>query len=194
MTFSHAEDTVSVARGIWFCPAEERTAKALHELPEVERQQLWADMTGNPDATQFRMNGESSELLEDSINALNGIFASFLHCNDEELFAIKLAFQQNARYVNEQKLKFLRADDFDPSKAAVRMISFFTSKLDLFGPELLTRDIRQDDLSDDDLGSLAGGGIQLLPSGDHAARGVMFTRASNYVYKERTNMVRTTIC
>jgi hypothetical protein len=193
MGYTHSEDTVSIARKILFCPAEERTAKALHELPKLEREQVWADMTGNPDATNFRMNAESSELLEDSIDALNGLLDSFLHCSNEELSAINLAVQQNPRYVNEQKLKFLRADDFDPSKTAVRMISFFTSKLDLFGPKLLTRDIRQDDLSEDDLESLAGGGVQLLPNGDHASRGIIFTRASNYVYKDRKNMVCTTM-
>jgi hypothetical protein len=43
-----------IANRILFCPAEERTARELQQLPQKEREQVWADMTANPETTFYR--------------------------------------------------------------------------------------------------------------------------------------------
>ena len=61
------------------------------------------------------------------------------------------------RYVENQAfpLRFLRAERFDAQKAAVRLVRNFQMKLDLFGKELLVKEITQQDLNPQDLGSTA---------------------------------------
>jgi hypothetical protein len=64
----------------------------------------------------------------------------------------------------------LRADDYDPYKAALRLVRHFESKLNLFGEELLCKDITQDDLDEETLKCLYSGWIQDLPVRDMAGR------------------------
>jgi hypothetical protein len=71
------------------------------------------------------------------------------------------------------RLKFLRADNFDVGKAAVRIIRHFAEKLNLFGEEKLARDITLSDLSREDLHSLSYGWLQVLPRKDKAGRPVL---------------------
>jgi hypothetical protein len=186
MALALAEVHREIKNRILFCPSEERTARELQQLPEGEREQVWADMTGNPEATYYRIHAECPELINERLDALKDELKGQ---REDDRKAYDLAVKHNADYVHRQKIRFLRADDFDPAAAAARMVAHFNLKLNLFGPDLLGRDIRLDDLSDDDLESLRGGGVQLLSVPDHATRGVCFTRTRNYVYKDRNNLV-----
>jgi hypothetical protein len=186
MAHTLAEDRRSIVSGILFCPAEERTARELQQLPKGEREQVWADMTGNDDMIYYRMHAETAEFLEERIAAFTEELQKGHESNRP---AYDLAVQQNASYVHHQKLKFLRADNFVLSSAASRMFAHFALKLDLFGPQMLARDVKLEDLNEDDLESLKAGGMQVLPMQDHATRPVLFTRAANYVYKDRKNIV-----
>eukprot|EP00980_Cylindrotheca_fusiformis_P027849 scaffold22560_cov135-Cylindrotheca_fusiformis.AAC.60 len=141
---------------ILFCPAEERTARELQELPREDREQVWADMTGDPEATYYRIHHESPEFLSLSLNAVTKNLEGYHHPSRA---SFDRAFQQDCDYVNSQRLKFLRAENFDPAAAASRMIAFFQIKEDLFGADKLSRDILLRDLSADDLESLRAGGI-----------------------------------
>ncbi|KAG7351261.1 hypothetical protein IV203_010621 [Nitzschia inconspicua] len=82
---------------------------------------------------------------------------------------------QDPEYVSnrEFRLQFLMADNFDPQAAAERLVAFFESKLVLFGPEKLTRDLTLEDLSGDDIKSLEHGVVQRLVGKDHAGRVVV---------------------
>jgi hypothetical protein len=186
MALTLSEDHRSIVSGILFCPAEERTARELQELPKGDREQVWADMMGNDEMISYRMHAETAEFVEDSIAAFTEELQKGQKSNRS---AYDLAVQQNASYVHNQKLKFLRADNFVPSSAASRMFAHFALKLDLFGPQVLARDVKLEDLNEDDLESLKAGGMQVLSMQDHATRPVIFTRAANYVYKDRKNIV-----
>jgi hypothetical protein len=82
---------------------------------------------------------------------------------------------QDPEYVSNRKfrLQFLMADNFQPHTAAERLVSFFESKLILFGPELLTRELSLDDLEVEDIMSLSHGVVQRLLGKDHAGRVVV---------------------
>jgi hypothetical protein len=176
-----------IATRILFCPAEERTKRELQRLPRAEREQVWADMTGNQENVDYRMNAERPEFVQERLASLSQELSTLNHTPKS---GYHRAVQQNPDYVDQERLKFLRADNFDTSAAAVRMMKHFQDKLELFGPDVLGRNILLSDLNADDLESLRAGGIQFLLAQDHATRGVIFTRNLNYQYKDRNNMVR----
>ena len=184
------EEHRKMALGILFCPAEERVARELQNLPKEDREQVWADMTGNPENTYYRLHAESPEFLYDSIQTLHAVLDTQQLHDPKSQFAYRQAMEQDSLYVDRQKIKFLRTDDFDSSAAALRLIKHFEMKKELFGIDKLGRDIRLEDFSNDDMESLLAGGVQLLPKPDHGGRPVIFTRAANYLYKDHKNMVR----
>lgn len=87
--------------------------------------------------------------------------------------AYQMARTQNEDYVDNPNFKigFLRAERYNTLKAAHRLLLHFQEKLELFGPEKLTKDIEWDDLCE-----VAkwyhqhAGGVQLLPKRDKAGR------------------------
>jgi hypothetical protein len=78
----------------------------------------------------------------------------------------------NRNYVSDPKfrLKFLRADLYDPKEAAERMIRFFELKRSLFGPGKLVKDITIEDLDENDMECMRSGYMQLPPFRDMAGR------------------------
>ena len=67
-------------------------------------------------------------------------------------------------------MMFLRAEEYDPSDAAERMIRFFEFKKELFGVEKLVKDIALDDMDEDDMHFLGNGYCQVSPYTDTAGR------------------------
>jgi len=79
--------------------------------------------------------------------------------------ALDEAFRQNPEYVERCRLAFLRAEEFDPEKAARRMAAHFALRYELFETtDVLGRDMMISDLSTrkEDLPMLENGAIQLL--------------------------------
>ena len=99
----------------------------------------------------------------------------------------------NYQYVNDPKfrLMFLRADCFDPQKAAARLVNFMEGKLKYFGPICLARPIFLSDLDEDDLQTLKAGPLQILPVRDRAGRAIFsdsMTMSPRF-YKNSINVV-----
>lgn len=182
----------AIANRIMFCPAEERTARELEQMPMEDRERVWADMKGLPETAEYRINAESAEFLAERLFQLD---QELTRIPPSSKVAFSLAEHMAPNYVNgiSFRLRFLRADDFDTQAAAVRMVLHFQEKAQLFGPETLGRDIFYSDLSDDDIESLEAGGLQILSHHDRTERTVVFTRQMNYKYKERKNMVRNSV-
>jgi hypothetical protein len=88
--------------------------------------------------------------------------------------AYDLASSMSKEYTSSIKIRlmFLRADSFDPYKAASRMVRFFEEKYALFGADKLTKDIVLADLDPDDIAALEKGFYQVLPEKDSAGRKV----------------------
>ena len=85
-----------------------------------------------------------------------------------QAIAVKPAFNYVQRtsphYLEGLLLMFLRAERFDASKTAPRLVSFFEAKLQLFGAPALGRSLVLADLSVQDQICLRSGCLQLLSS------------------------------
>eukprot|EP00934_Nitzschia_sp_Nitz4_P002590 Nitzschia sp. Nitz4//scaffold29_size155292//59278//61341//NITZ4_002653-RA/size155292-processed-gene-0.13-mRNA-1//1//CDS//3329546433//2580//frame0 len=79
-------------------------------------------------------------------------------------------------YVTKQDfiLMFLRANSFDVEAAAAAIVDYFDTKLDLFGPDKLVKDIDYADLDPSDQICLETGYAQVLPGRDRAGRAIFF--------------------
>ena len=74
------------------------------------------------------------------------------------------AISLDANYVRNKRfrLMFLRGEEYDTKKAAMRILSHFRIKSEFFSETLLARDIKLKDLSDDDREALYAGSFQFL--------------------------------
>ena len=86
--------------------------------------------------------------------------------------AYAIAESMSKQYVSDKDfcMMFLRAEEYDPSDAAERMIRFFEFKKELFGVEKLVKDIALDDMDEDDMHFLGNGYCQVSPYTDTAGR------------------------
>ena len=102
-----------------------------------------------------------------------------------------MALQQNEAYVKACHVMFLRANRWNPKLAADRMVLFFQTKLDLFGPSALTEKITiERHLTKDDRHALESGKFQLLPVRDTAGRAIVVCIPPLRDYKHQDNVVR----
>ncbi len=108
-----------------------------------------------------------------------------------QLVGIEMAERQNACYVKSRRLllKFLRCDNWDPAKAASRLIRHFDWKLELFGEGKLTKDISLADLYPQDIKSLKEGYLQRLPERDRAGRAVLCSVYNGQIYHSPNSLV-----
>ncbi len=89
--------------------------------------------------------------------------------------AYEEAQRQSKTYVQNRafRLMFLRAESFDASLAAQRMLVYLEEKLSRFGPEALTRPLILTDLSPQSRAMLIDLGIfQVLPTRDSVGRAI----------------------
>jgi hypothetical protein len=125
---------------IWFNPTGEAAVRELQELPHIEREQVWADLSGREATTYFRKNvTEDSEMVEERIQELEQHLVAIPNKP-----ALDMAQISNPEFVNSRsfRLMFLRAWGFeDPKLAAERMVQHFEMKMDLFGKDKLGRNI-----------------------------------------------------
>lgn len=144
--------------------ADTLLAKDMAQLSVAERDQALNEIHGVAD--------EADENPESIVRALVQFEEALQHIPQRE--AYELAKSMSVDYVSSRKLllMFLRADRFDVKKAALRIVRFFEYKLELFGPDLLTKDIKMDDLNEDDLDCLWSPFSQTLPQRDSSGRGI----------------------
>jgi hypothetical protein len=143
-------------------------AQELNQLTLKEREELLYDIHG-----VLELPKEEPDFVASCLQQMDKEISTYSHNDDKK--AYELAHAQNDSYVSSERLrlKFLRADNFNPRLAAQRVIRFFASKLQLFGPDYLTRDIRLDDLSEDDNNCIESGLVQVLPLRDRSGRAVI---------------------
>ncbi len=96
--------------------------------------------------------------------------------------AYEEAQRQSKTYVQSRsfRLMFLRAESFEPSLAAQRMLIHLEEKLSRFGPQALTRPLTIKDLSPQSRAMLVDLGIhQWLPTRDSVGRAVYLIHADD---------------
>eukprot|EP00529_Nitzschia_sp_RCC80_P022366 CAMPEP_0113504204 /NCGR_PEP_ID=MMETSP0014_2-20120614/34590_1 /TAXON_ID=2857 /ORGANISM="Nitzschia sp." /LENGTH=494 /DNA_ID=CAMNT_0000399297 /DNA_START=179 /DNA_END=1659 /DNA_ORIENTATION=+ /assembly_acc=CAM_ASM_000159 len=132
---------------------------------------------------------ETPDMVSKALEELDKHLRGVLSFGDT---AIRHAYKQNPDYINDSKfrLAFLRSDRFDAKKASLRMVRHFDTKRKLFGSHVLGRDIRQSDLSDDDLDFLNTGSIMISPYKDRHGRTVGVKTLKTMKFKTRQNFYR----
>eukprot|EP00980_Cylindrotheca_fusiformis_P012840 scaffold3169_cov107-Cylindrotheca_fusiformis.AAC.10 len=145
-------------------------AADLERLTLTEREKVYEDVHGVSDAIQ-----ETPELI-----------ASCMEQMDHEIGLIQdkgaydQAKLQSFDFVSNRKLRlaFLRSTSFNPKMAASHLVQYFRKKLDIFGPEKLTKS----SITLDDIGAATRivelGRLQILPNRDSKGRAVVVSRAS----------------
>ena len=167
-------------------PGHDRTARELRQLPKEVRERVWADVTGDPNATHYHVTPEDPNHVQRQLKALEKEVRGI---SPKE--AYDRALRMNASYVQDPSFRvmFLRSEEFKAPEAAQRMVRHFEKKLELFGDKLLTTNLRLQHLTSDDLEALSCGGLQLLPKRDRAGRVILFSRYKGFRFKSRTSMV-----
>ena len=177
-------------------------ANELNRMSLEERQRVFEEIHGVDDV--IHETSMPSNFFQEKLVALQKeidriVIVGTNHYPEPKTTAYELAMEQNSNYVYDDnfRLTFLRADMFDPIKAAKRLITFFECRLALFGRHALTRPLTLQDLkNDDDVRTLQSGYFQILPQRDTTGRAVlvnlqgMFQRS----YKLAVNMVSLFVC
>lgn len=137
-------------------------AAELAKLSVEEREQAYLDVHG-----VIQHIDESPEMINKGLAEMENAMKQLP--NRE---AYELATSMDAQYVSdaEFRLRFLRTELFDATKAAARFLRHFQIKLDLFGEDKLVMDITQDDLDQDVMDALYSGYGRFLPHHDRAGR------------------------
>jgi hypothetical protein len=169
---------------------EDILATEMESLSLVERDKILFDIHGfSDDRQEEEEEATLNELLEKMDAKINKIHRK----NKEAYFQAK---HLNEAYVTDRafRLMFLRGERYDPKLAAERLITHFAIKRDLFGSgEILGRDIRLSDLSDDDMESLESGFLQMFPTRDAAGRTIFSCAPTHRRGKTWDNVVSSTI-
>eukprot|EP00339_Tiarina_fusa_P027317 CAMPEP_0117080352 /NCGR_PEP_ID=MMETSP0472-20121206/56695_1 /TAXON_ID=693140 ORGANISM="Tiarina fusus, Strain LIS" /NCGR_SAMPLE_ID=MMETSP0472 /ASSEMBLY_ACC=CAM_ASM_000603 /LENGTH=319 /DNA_ID=CAMNT_0004807961 /DNA_START=69 /DNA_END=1026 /DNA_ORIENTATION=- len=173
---------------IWFCPSEERISRELREMPQEEREKVWADLSGNEKTSQFRK--DVPEEPEEIARALDEMSTALQEITDKP--ALDLATKQDGEYVDGRsfRLMFLRSCEYDGKRAAQKLVEHMNTKQQLFGDHCLGRDIKLSDLNEEDMKTLNSGGLQFLPERDNAGRIVLYGHVESVKFKERENLCR----
>jgi hypothetical protein len=136
----------------------------LNKISLNEREQVFEDLHGVSDTID-----ESPEFVACCLAELEAEIAKIRYRD-----AYLAAANKDSSYTNSRnlRLKFLRAEQFDSKKAAVRLVGFFERKLEVFGPDSLARDLLISDLDEEDQECLQCGLLTLVPATDMAGRGI----------------------
>ena len=146
-------------------------ASRMNEVAHDERTNAMKDLH-----CASEMIEETSDLIVEKLKILD---LEISRIKESEREAFDVALKQDPQYIQGLKLRFLRADRFQASSAAQRMVKHFDLKRALFNAdeELLGRDIKYSDFEKrfpEDLPALTAGFIQFLPERDRAGRAVFF--------------------
>ena len=178
-------DVCGVANPLDVAEVDAFLAKEMNQMSIQERDRVLYDIHGVSEVIT-----ETPDLIEERLFEL-----------EVELHKIfpKPAYDQamysDPDYVLDTKfrLMFLRADLFDAKKAAARMVRYFRDKQNLFGNELLGKEIQLKDLNEFDRESLESGCSQFLPVRDMAGRTILYVEPKNGKCRHIENLVRVDI-
>eukprot|EP00934_Nitzschia_sp_Nitz4_P009202 Nitzschia sp. Nitz4//scaffold83_size84149//16863//18461//NITZ4_005167-RA/size84149-processed-gene-0.51-mRNA-1//-1//CDS//3329558926//9192//frame0 len=145
------------------------SATTTHCTNQHHQEQSWVDADSHKMLSSYSCDEDTNavglKLLELEREMLK------VSPNEAYLKALRL----NPGYVTNKDFRtmFLRSQKFDVHAAATHMAHHFETKRRLFGDLVLERDIRQSDLSPQDLKILSLGAFQVFPHRDSANRPVV---------------------
>jgi hypothetical protein len=159
--------------------ANTRISKEQHRLSYSDRNSIHEEIHG----VAFSAQEESSDLLQSSLAQLSKELEDLVKLDwknyntTSSLSAGYLLSRRdgaNGTYVNNPdfRLRFLRCEDFDAKKAAIRLMKFMNFILEIFGAFALFRPIKLTDFKRNEMKVLQSGFLQVLPFRDRSGRKV----------------------
>ena len=141
-------------------------ASEMNKLSFQEREAVYEDLHA-----VSKPEEESSEVVDEIIRQMRDEIAGV-----RVKPAYNKAFFLNRKYVDDPRflLMFLRSTRFDAREAAHKICDHFRFKLELFGPDLLAREIMYEDLDQDSREALYSGAVQVPRCKDRAGRAIIF--------------------
>lgn len=132
-------------------------AKDMFELMGEEQNDALHDIHGVSDAV-----AETPDFVQKHRQLLKQELLLLVSRPRQKTFAYQQARQENPTYIGSAgfQLMFLRADRWEARDAAARLVNFLESKLQMFGPALLTRRVTILEISKDNQKSLDSGFFQ----------------------------------
>lgn len=145
---------------------EDLLSNELSKLSMNERSQAYDDLHCVGDELQ-----ETPEMVEKSLFEFDQAISK--HRNS----AYDIAWKQNKAYVEDPsfRLKFLRAQMHNVSKAVHQMMNFLRYKGEFFGEDKIARDITLADLSEEDKELMMSGILHIQAERDRMGRVVLYT-------------------
>ena len=147
--------------------AERELARQMSQLSMPEREASLYDIHGVSEMVQ-----ETPDFVFQKLQELDAALSA-IEAPSKQAYTQALQLDPTYAMSEGLRLKFLRADTFDPVEAAKRMVRHFETKLKLFGPEKLTKELGVEDLSPEDQEVIESGWLTLLPLRDTAGRLIM---------------------
>ena len=153
---------------------EKALAKDFHDKPNSVREQLLDEFHG----VLSRAVDETPKLVEEALEAFQ--LAVDNSVPEQEKGAYYRACSMKSTYIESTpfRLKFLRAELFDPEKAALRFVRSLDYLLEKFGDYALMRQIYMSDLSKEEMNFFKKGYVQILPFRDTVGRRVIVNLGS----------------
>ena len=136
----------------------------LNELTAKERSEGFYDLHG----VSSPLAEETSDFISEKLGELN---AAMFRVEEREAFEYALA--TSPAYVRSLRLCFLRAENYNVSKAASRMALHFDLRRTYFGDSALGRDLRLSDLPECDRKLMGTGYLQLCARRDRGGRALI---------------------
>lgn len=157
-------------------------ASEMNKLSFQEREAVYEDLHA-----VSKPEEESSEVVDEIIRQMR-----------DEITGIRVkpaynkAFFLNREYVDDPRflLMFLRSTRFDAREAARKICDHFKFKLELFGPDLLAREIMYEDLDQGSKEALYSGAVQVPRCKDRAGRAIIFFAFDQLRYNNVTSQVQ----
>ena len=162
-------------------------AKELNNMTILERETMFEEIHGVAPQVE-----ETPDYIQKCLHEMDDA----LQAIREKPEAYHLAMKAGPQYVTSDKTRLmcLRFVNYDPQKAAEKLLAMLQGKLEMFGEEALVRSVYQSDLSGDDLHFLKSGGYQFLSSRDANGRACLITchflLEKQRQYRNPENLVR----
>jgi hypothetical protein len=115
---------------------------------------------------------ESPEFLHTKLWEMDRAIVNIDSINGKHAYTIAKSLSSN--YVTGIRLQFLRAESYNPEKAAERCLRFLETKLEIWGQARLAKSLDLSDFSSEDMDAFKSGYAMLLDEKDRSGRAVLY--------------------
>lgn len=138
---------------------------------------------------------ETPEIIEESLRALSHQLDVVIPAAEKSAYLQAKKLKDSYVVGADFRLRFLRSEMFDATKAAKRIVGFLDLMLEYYGTVALQRPIRMSDLGRDVMDLLRSGqALQMLPFRDRSGRRIFTVVADFGMHYDYDTRVRAGVC